>query len=841
MNIAFRKIFGAFAMLLLLAVFGSCRDDLVLEEGGSASWGEDGQGGIVIGIGNTRGGFTEDHTSMISEDPEETVINENNFHVVLFDAKGAVVEDWENQEISKITEPSPEFGGMKRTKYFVRIPRKKIQDSTIELMRREPFKIAVFANWADYPKFTRDKNETTDENGINRNNLFFISHSHEDTSYENNSGVDGETTDSEVFGFITGAGSKMGVAQEWVANRFQDDEEADAAIRRKYQINEDGTGKFVSNEPVILTNSRGMSSKFNMDEYTYNDVWQVWNFGGEKNYDENDKETFYKSSVAANRIKWAKVNNDWYEKCFNASSGSNQKVDDGTTVRGLTVYHPEYSSVQGRQQTINGKTYYPIELKHYSRGTGIQEIKVSDGSYLHFKLPADGYMYIKCQALTEGAKLVARRGALNVTDKNLIKQKEFTPATDNIDVITLDYKDAGNQMIRVTGEPEEFVLYALGGTIEIYEIDYIKSRMIQIVDRQMINPFATPEGGISMYGIQDFEPAGLDVWPEGTTFNLSRFETTHTGKDAPSYKYRTISLLRSVSKVEVYVPKSIFPKPSHMYLRTINRFSRSAPIDIFTPTNIIWDGWKEGNGYNDGIVEGWNMGMTGSLQHHYEIAPGIDAEAENIRKYGFTYKKYGNTFEGDKSAEYRDAVSWLFGLWEKEFGWNWGGESITIDPSKPRPYPRVFNTRIARSDYAHMLYGGEKDGCYYYYAYLPEKNITDPNNKGTLDDSPKVMRVEMRFGDRNTDVNLDDNASYRIYFMPGGKGAGVTDRDSYDGVLETGSDNDESVQMQNLRKMYPIMRNHLYRFKITGIDMNGLNVNFEVKGAETRDINYTFD
>lgn len=814
-----KKIYWIIASFLLLFGASSCVDDLDIKNG--KDWSEETEGGLVLEVSTTRGGMGGDHDQMVSVDKEETVINSENFHVVLFNSKGSVKQIWANQELSKIQEFDPLIG-QTRTKYFVKIPRKFITPQVIDVIRNEGFKIAVFANWSSYPDFTTERS-IDPENGLDKNNIFYTSHCLFDDSYKINENVGPEMDDSEVFKFITGAGFKMGIAQEWVVNRFNSDEEAEEGIRTAYTLNDDGTGEFRSHGVGKFTNNM----TYPMDPYTYYNVWNIWNFGGEANLNDN----FYKTSNPYVHEKWATVNNDCLKLAFDDNDQPLQ-INNSKTVRGLSVVGTSNSVING--VTRNG--VHGIVLKQTNRKeNGVQKIETADGCYLHYKAPADGYLYVKCRAVTPGAKLVARRGQLTTDNAGAIFSRAADVSTE-METIEYDYKTDNQHtgVIRVTGEPADVALYAIGGDIEIYEIDYIKSRMIALADRQMILPTQSPEGGISMYGVQDFEKVPEDIWPDGTTFNLSRLENTHTGINAASYKYRTISLLRSVAKVEVLVPASIFPEPSHMYLRTINRFSRSAPLDVFTPTNIIWDGWAHSSGYTQSEYTEDN-GNT----HYYSHALGIDAEAERIRQNGFTYE-YGNN---DLHA-YQQAVTWLFGIWNTEYGWTFNGADGVITPNNG-PYPRVFNTRIARTDYAHMLRGEDIyiNGVryYYYFAYMPEKNLTDPNTKGALSDTPKVMRVEMRFADRNEDVNLDDNGAYRIYFMPGGKGQGINNRDDYDGNMERGDQDDNSVMMQNLKAMYPVMRNHQYRFTIKGLEMNNLKVSFDVRGAESRDVNYEFD
>lgn len=825
--------------LPILFGMASCVDDFVIDKSDNIFDDSDG-GGLVFAI-DTRGGFPGSHTEALSQSEEEIVINPQNFHVVLFSLEGEVQQIWANQELTEITEMDPTLGEIK--KYYVKIPRHDITDETVNYIREKEFKIAVFANWDGYPDF-ETKQKTKDPNGIWRNFIYYISHCRVDNSYQS-SGVDGQLDDSEVFDFITGKGSKMGIAQEWVCERFKTDADADAAIRANYQLNDDGTGKLLCNTKPILTNSQGESVAYSdMEDFTYNNLWTIWNFGGDRNLNVklDGSNYFYNSTNDNLRSKWAQINNDWKEVCFNGNTSRN--ISGTKTIRDLSLVSPDGSGSSVITGVDRGG-YSGVVLRSSNRqASQNQKISVEDGTYINIKVPADGYLYVKCRSNSQrGATLVARRGDLQATGNSITYNSTYLP-NNQLNTLAFDYTNSTNQIVRITDRPEDVVLYAIGGEIDIYEIDYIKSRMLQVSDRQMINPASTPEGGISMYGIQDFDELPTSVWPEGTTFNLSRYQSIHTGAQAPNYAYRTISLLRSVAKVEVLVPTYLFPEPSHMFMRTINRFSRSAPIDVFTPTNIIWEGWDSKNPlkYRYSLVYDIN-GKGHDYQHTY----GVDYEAESIRNYGFTYKYDVDPKLTDeqKLAQYRSAVSWLFGIWESEYGWDWNGSGVTIPADKPKPYPSVFNTRISRSDYAHMINGGKVivDGqqYYYYYAYLPEKNITDPNDKGTLNEAPKVMRIEMRFSGRNTDTNLDDNACYRIYFMPDGKGQGINSREDYDDKMEKGNSSDTSDAMINLHNIYPVMRNHLYRFKIVDLEMNRLRVNFEVKAPDTRDVKITFE
>ena len=853
MNLFSRHIYPfLIAFFSLLGLF-SCVDDKLSMEQHNAGLDGVAEGGALYLALDIPGGFDDPHTSRLSDFDEEIVVNPDNFNVVFFRANGTFLKEFKNQEITEfIDENDPDFEN--RKKYYVKIPTEDLSADVVNYIRENDFKIAVFANWAGYPDFTNTPETpdltntqfTKDANGIYHNNIFYITHCLADESYTSSSNPD-EADDSETLFFVTGAGFKMGWYQDWLAIRFPSDQAAEDAIRNNYDVNK---AVFHSNTKPQLSNAARVKITFtDMKDYDYYNVWQLWNFGGQDNL---NKDKCYTTDNSDIKTAWATLNNDWKKKLFpdNYDNTKDNYLEEDITVRGLKLgTNPKDNTDDSKKPYTPQGDEKCVVLRATDRSAS-ESVKFStdDGNYLSFQLPADGYLYITCRAIpkNDGEKptLVVRKGTFGSTSSIKLFSYEVN---ETLATYTFSYKKDHGETIRVTGTPSDFAIYAINGDIAIYEIDYVKSRMVQNADKQMINPANTPEGGISMYGIQDFKAVGTDVWPEGTAFDLSSKLPTSTGDEAKlnEYPFRTIYLLRSVAKVEVLLPKSIFPEPQHMFLRTLNRFSRSAPLDVFTPTNVIWNGYSADEKYPE-EVKGASYKTDNisdvSRTHVYKDALGVDQEIEDIKKKGFTYSNEAFSSEAAEKEAYQNKIAWLFGIWNTEFGWDWANRNITI--TGEGPYPRIFNTRINRSDYAHMIDGGtvgvtadggidtNGDDYYYYYAYVPEKNVTDPNNNATMSESPKVIRIEMRF-DRSTDDNLDDNASYRIYFAPGG-GGGTTNRDSYDSKWESGSSDD-------LKKIYPVMRNHLYRFKVTGLRMNQLNVDFEVKSPDSRKISYTID
>ena len=260
------------------------------------------------------------------------------------------------------------------------------------------------------------------------------------------------------------------------------------------------------------------------------------------------------------------------------------------------------------------------------------------------------------------------------------------------------------------------------------------------------------------------------------------------------YKRKKVHLLRSVAKVELRIPVG-YPKLTHAYLRSANRHSRCEPVDISTPTDILWNG---------GTYRGREY-------------PNIDQEIENIKSYGKFYDSNDPGNDASRYEAYRNKLSWFYKAWtEWKPAWSMSNNGFTVTVPDNTNYPHIFNTRINRSDYIHFRYAGQKNFYDCYVLYVPEKNIDDPNSHGKMNSTPpKIPHIELRFEndneafDGNDGTNLDDNDCYRIYFTPYNDRIPTIDG-GYDDI-EYKSDN--NILGQNI--LYPIVRNHIYRFTVS--------------------------
>ena len=554
----------------------------------------------------------------------------------------------------------------------------------------------------------------------------------------------------------------------------------------------------------------------------------------------------------------------------------------------------------------------PLNIDGYTEGPGMggnpdagdtwgPAIPSTSPTYIHFKAHADGYVRVSYKA-RGGARLMAHVGTNNTPQNNasnyqrdnktnryivdedgyLVKEGSSGKQICDIPfdpkdvylymVVDPDYKgedqpeyerDENGNIIGADGEGVPPSLLPTGPMIEIYGIEYIESRHLYDVDRRAVLP--SKEYPIPMYGVQDFDPIG-EYWEPGLLFNLSQFNNAQK----PGYNYRHVSLLRSVARVEVKLLKSAFPqKPAHVYLRSMNRSSRNTPVDFFTPTDIIWNGFNSSSP-ND-VKRLQNYIEVGNLdeQRIMETTPGVVQEEKNIMQYGPIYiGTNANSGQSDKQKldEYRKTTAWPFGIWEHQWGWDWNRDNGVVDyfdtykvgdvrahtgQAVPE-YPRILHPRISRSDYSH--FAEVDDPQYWHYIiYIPEKNITDADNPGNIADRPKIIHVELRFnggpeenfGKKDEDGkmsdednfvdNFDDKRAYRLYFTNGGRASlgkfQWNGRDSWDAY---------EYDLDIVKQHWPILRNHVYTFTVSGSLEHSGSVNFNVEAPDIRYGSYEF-
>lgn len=428
---------------------------------------------------------------------------------------------------------------------------------------------------------------------------------------------------------------------------------------------------------------------------------------------------------------------------------------------------------------------------------------------------------------------------------------------------TMEYAQSVEYILEPQSNPYlEVYIGSIGGNIDIYEIEYMRARHIYDSARNCIMPSA--DHPIPMYGLQIFDPIG-DYLVDNETFNMSDRSansylqnlTDKNNNPLPEYNYRNVYLLRSVAKVELRFARSVFSKfpPEHVMMRVMNRTARCEPKDVINPTEWIWYGYDpqpEDFPETSKFPDTWQLITQDVLKNKFV---GAVAEFDNICKYGPNYQSGANT-----THAYLTRTSWFYGAWIDGAGleipdengnnivnrffwqtpWNWGidnpgqqndPELANIEVPNDYPYPRIFNSRVDRSDFCRFHKLPDTDPNYIRYAmYVPEKNIDDADNIGQLTARPKVEHVEIRFKGVNTALNYDDDDCYRVYFTNYATNNGIK------GVARYGDSNWDQWEQkrENLVNLQPVMRNCHYIFTITSINDSQLGVNFTVCGAASR-------
>ena len=852
-------------------------------------------------LGNLAGG-----TGQGLKDIEEYV-NTENLYILFFNLDGIFLFQINKPVAIPIGQSS--FGN--DSQWFIRIPVKDINENLIHYIEENPFKIAVLANWTydaaintggtwDAFEFHEPLDEkgnlVLDEYGILQgDHISLLSHAQLDNVYKN---LDNHGYDHLVY--MTESGPHMGPYTEWVANYHRNIDEADLHIRSYFNVK---TAKY-HNPNGMYYDENGFLTSNNHFDTEYHNMWHVWTFGGERFVDK----FIFEMPDASVKKEWLALN----EKARTAFLGQLEK--SGSDSRSMLAWKMEnYEDLEitpagilpsyDENEAFTGIVLTSPNLSWDDNKEGNPlNLNVNQNDpphpYIHFVAHADGYVRVSYEA-QEGAKLYAHIGRNNTPENNasgyqkdnktnryLVDENGYLvkegSSEKRIADIPFDPKDVYIYMVvdpdyvaPAPPEPEEgdedgsdpsTSVEPAGPTVTIYGIEYIESRHLYDVDRRGILP--SKDYPIPMYGIQDFDPIG-EYWEPGVLFNLSQYNNAQK----QGYSYRTVSLLRSLSRVEVKLKKTAFQKkPAHVYLRSMNRSARITPVDFFTPTDIIW------NGFNSSSVSDirrlQNYREVGNLREENIIqrTPGIKGEVDNIMQYGPIYigsdKNQGQT-TAQKLNEYRKTTAWPFGIWEEQWGWNWNRKSDdnpdtfveyfdTYQVGQQRAHtgqivpehPRILHTRISRSDYAHFTEVEDND-YWHYIIYVPEKNITDADEPGNIADRPKIVHVEIRFNgglpefdengkpsEKDPDNlvdNFDDNGAYRLYFTEGGRASlgnfEFTGRESWDSY-----EYDWNIAKQH----WPIMRNHEYIFTVNGAPSNRQNVTFQVNAPEQREVHWNF-
>lgn len=690
---------------------------------------------------------------------------------------------------------------------------------------------------------------------------------------------------------------QMGVFTTWVQYIYNNQKDAALAIRQGQEKAREGvnftydcsgmkewwkTHELYSGDPekFTYTNYSYDRTVDEENEYSVDNIWRLWNFSAGHSC------PYHSDCSASVKAYWEMRNENVLVRELNRSSNWNngfviknkagevliESNNAGSAYVPYEVSNPE-SGYISMPSVMTKADFDKIKANGPSKEqTLVQTFK--DGA-IHFKAYGEGTLRIRAkrkrddvnnlhghiavlslqEGYPKGAEVVeyiterAEGGIYSEKTSNPYFEplEEGTPFT-----VREEYGEGGEYIIDPGNEPyTEVYIAAIDNDVYIYEIEYMRARHVYDSARNAQMP--STEHPIPMYGIQNFDPIPEELLLPDRTFNLSdERENSHLGADlSKKYNYKDIFLLRSVAKVEIRLKRSVFANnmPTHVFMRCMNRSARCEPKDVVNPTEWIWYGHGGYLDENLGIMTGRNSMITVDAAARPETFPGIVGEIDNIREY---YKRKP-LYESNNNSlnDYRKRSSWFYGIWGESGDptyfwakpWNWNNSADRPEPESGLQYPRIFNTRIDRSDFCRFHHVPDKDDYIRYIMYVPEKNISDADSKGKLSAAPKVQHIELRFADMNTNLNLDDNSHYRIYFTEyseengeRSEAAGILGGFNRDGNVHTDNNTFDAGEKNSalLQKLQPIVRNCHYVFTVESINDKKLEVKFSVCGAAKR-------
>ena len=759
--------------------------------------------GITISLDDGDGSQTRALSDDFGTDPIDNYIDtRNKFRVLFFDANGQFIFEAVDRTVMERTINN-------NKEWYVHIPVNYIVDYDgtpydVELLKDQlknaDFKVAILANWpGSDPVWGYDESIY----GSNTKNINDLHHLSEDSIYsreDNDShGSNSDRPNSfEVYGFLMD-GKKMGVKSDWV----------------KY-IEEIGDA-----ENYIKTNWDPETPDAKQFSFGYyRNMWYLWSFSAAH---ESSGLRFSEDIVTSggdNAKGWAWVRKNHYKASSDSRIQRSENSDFYNFVQGMGEYgKPRYflDNSDDANLYINLDEYPGSSLEDHSAwatqgnrdykqgwkacdtyclrlpNIGTQNDKSKDPIGVRFWATASGTLRVRCAcSSSSGTVRLAIYSPSNATSSSISEVAGITP----VDI---------TRSISITGDPVEYYIYcdrangsqtSTAASADIYEIEYIKSNYLNNTNRERILP--SEDNPIPMYGVQNF--AKLENWEPGSVFDLSHSRKENNNNT--EYDRKSIALIRSLAKVVVYLPANGGAAPTHVYMRSMNRTARCEPMDVETPTENLW------------------------LSHSNNSSSQQGCEWFRIRDYGpFYYEAYdnsGNTLGKNdngstvETVTYQKKLAWFYGSWMNakwkngNTGWTFkGADGNEIKPSASIAYPRLFNPSIDRSDFVRMApEDNQAQGVYKYVLYVPDKNIDDPNYVGVSRSITKVAHIEYRYD--GTAKNVDDNECYRIYFTD------YSNNNVIGSVKKGDFDNDYELSNSNLKMHWPIMRNHVYTFRVTG-------------------------
>ena len=704
------------------------------------------------------------NTTFIEGDIDNYIDTDNMFQVLFFDSNDNFLFEATQKTISKTGDNNGQWYVTIPFRKNLYPSSNDFSIASLKAqLEKEDFKIAVLANWQQYNKETKSTSAYIIDWGWNQSILNSSStdlktvndlhHLVYDNYYVKKS--------NNAYSDIISEDGLMGPHTNWV--KFRDVNGDELLDNNGETVKAWHLSYCPNNSPAISENAytwirnnwdplvdKEFSSSDGVTAHGvyrhYSDLWKLWVFGASFN---DTKIPYSALGVIGNEkaitdisiedhdyvTKWKIRNGN--EFAINPENSENPYwvfdnhcLNNRQANDGLEVIADELSTADETiyVRSFNGTTtnrpgYYGLILPAMSEtslepdGNGHQREKSGVNNYVHFTAPGTGKLRILFSSIDNNdATLVVQRGSnwemsfkttsgtevMEIGPKNdntkVGNVYKFTSANDNN--YSSDYTDKVGYTIKITGAPEDIILYSLENPVIVYAIEYVCDDYLSGTDREGVLP--SKNNPIPMYGIQQFK--GIDDWGSQAVLNLSVDGTE-------------VALIRSLAKVELYLSSGReYPQ---VYIRSMNRMARNETMDVSTST---YDNWKVHESTTENNCEWFR------IMEHGASLNGVFSEWNN----------------------------WFFGSWA-----SWWNGLKGKEYSNP---PHLFNPDVERSDFCHFIKDKNyDDGTYHRYVlYLPDKSISDPNTVGDLASTPKVCHIEYRNAQMSS--NLDDNNCYRIYF-----------------------------------------------------------------------------
>lgn len=366
----------------------------------------------------------------------------------------------------------------------------------------------------------------------------------------------------------------------------------------------------------------------------------------------------------------------------------------------------------------------------------------------------------------------------------------------------------------------------------------------------------TKEHPIPMYGIQEFEK--IENWTKGVPFNVSKITS---GQAQSNYGFKSVSMLRSVVKLELVLPQ----EPDWIMLIYSNIYARCEPMDVWTPTELIWD-------HSTGAHVNENTGSCEwyDIKRYGRIARDTDPVITNNYKSDGSYQLNGNykyfddvPSQNQRRASvnaYQERMSWFYGAWIEK-GWDFNGRQNLVtavnryNNTNSTKSPRIFNSCVQRNQWVSCKQADMSDkyddGQYHYVVYTGERNINDPSQLIDMGNdtsgAPVVCYWMFKIGNYVYALPIanHNNSAYPTGvsdYANAGTGLWVqswsTITNTANGVYKGKLVNimnpyEKSVMSDDTNTIpWPLLRNHVYRIRVNNIRTRSNGASFSASGEE---------